>query len=52
MIILLFLLPVILKLLSNERIPNSKQENISNQLGMQNKHWTRKEALIIGCFGL
>ena len=45
MIILLFLLPVILKLLSNERIPNSKQENISNQLGMQNKHWTRKEAL-------
>ena len=45
MIILLLLLPIILKLLSNERIPNSKQENISNQLGMQNKHWTRKEAL-------
>ena len=21
------------------------KENISNQLGMQNKHWTRKEAL-------
>jgi MFS family permease len=45
MIILLILLPVILKLLSNERVPNSKQENISNQLGMQKKHWTRKEAL-------
>ena len=45
MIILLLILPIILNLLSNERTPNSKQENITNQLGMSYKHWTRKEVL-------
>ena len=41
MIILLSMLPIILKLLSNERIPNSRDENIFSQYGMMNKHWTR-----------
>jgi len=45
MVILLLILPVIINLLSNERIPNSTQENISDQVGMKFKHWTRKEVL-------
>ena len=44
-IILLLILPIIINLLSNERIPNSTQENISDQVGMKFKHWTRKEVL-------
>jgi|TARA_B110000444_G_scaffold257112_1_gene294912 MFS family permease len=45
MVILLLILPIIINLLSNERIPNSTQENISDQVGMKFKHWTRKEVL-------
>ena len=45
MIILLLVLPIILRLLSNERVPNSRDENIANQNGMKNKHWTRKDVL-------
>ena len=45
MIILLLVLPIILRLLSNERVPNSRDENIANQYGMKNKHWTRKDVL-------
>ena len=44
MLVLLMVLPIILVLLSNERSPNSKQENQS-QTGMKNKHWTRNEVL-------
>jgi MFS family permease len=44
-IILLITLPIIINLLSNERIPNSSQENIIDQVGMGSKHWKRKEVL-------
>jgi MFS family permease len=44
-VILLFILPIIIKLLSNERVPNSKQENLSDQVGMGSKHWKRKDVL-------
>ena len=44
-VILLFILPVIITLLSNERVPNSKQENLSDQVGMGSKHWKRKDVL-------
>ena len=43
--ILLITLPIIINLLSNERIPNSSQENIIDQVGMGSKHWKRKEVL-------
>jgi MFS family permease len=44
-IILFMTLPIIINLLSNERIPNSSQENIIDQVGMGSKHWKRKEVL-------
>ena len=44
-IILFITLPIIINLLSNERIPNSSQENIIDQVGMGSKHWKRKEVL-------
>ena len=44
-IILFITLPIIINLLSNERIPNSSQENIIDQFGMGSKHWKRKEVL-------
>jgi MFS family permease len=44
-VILLFILPIIITLLSNERVPNSKQENLSDQVGMGSKHWKRKDVL-------
>lgn len=44
-IILLITLPIIINLLSNERTPNSSQENITDQVGMGSKHWERKEVL-------
>lgn len=44
-VILLFILPVIITLLSNERVPNSKQEDLSDQVGMASKHWKRKDVL-------
>jgi MFS family permease len=44
-VILLFILPIIIKLLSNERVPNSKQENLSDQFGMGSKHWKRRDVL-------
>jgi MFS family permease len=44
-IILLITLPIIINFLSNERIPNSSQENIIDQVGMGSKHWKRKEVL-------
>ena len=44
-VILLFILPIIIKLLSNERVPNSKQENLSDQVGMGSKHWKRRDVL-------
>ena len=44
-IILLITLPIIINLLSNERTPNSSQENIIDQVGMESKHWERKEVL-------
>ena len=44
-IILLITLPIIINLLSNERTPNSSQENIIDQVGMGSKHWERKEVL-------
>jgi len=44
-ILLLITLPIIINLLSNERIPNSSQENIIDQVGMGSKHWKRKEVL-------
>jgi len=44
-VILLFILPVIITLLSNERVPNSKQEDLSDQVGMGSKHWKRKDVL-------
>ena len=43
--ILLITLPIIINLLSNERTPNSSQENIIDQVGMGSKHWERKEVL-------
>jgi len=43
--ILLITLPIIINLLSNERTPNSSQENIIDQVGMESKHWERKEVL-------
>ena len=44
-VILLLILPIIIKLLSNERTPNSKQEDLSDQVGMESKHWKRKDVL-------
>ena len=44
-VILLLILPIIITLLSNERVPNSKQENLSDQVGMGSKHWKRKDVL-------
>lgn len=44
-VILLLILPIIIKLLSNERTPNSKQEYLSDQVGMESKHWKRKDVL-------
>jgi len=44
-VILLFILPIIITLLSNERVPNSKQENLSDQFGMGSKHWKRRDVL-------
>jgi MFS family permease len=44
-VILLFILPIIITLLSNERVPNSKQENLSDQVGMGSKHWKRRDVL-------
>ena len=44
-VVLLFILPIIIKLLSNERVPNSKQENLSDQFGMGSKHWKRRDVL-------
>jgi len=44
-VILLFILPIIITLLSNERVPNSKQENLSDQVGLGSKHWKRKDVL-------
>ena len=40
-----WLVGTIINLLSNERIPNSSQENIIDQVGMGSKHWKRKEVL-------
>ena len=44
-VILLLILPIIIKLLSNERTPSSKQEDLSDQVGMESKHWKRKDVL-------
>ena len=44
-VILLFILPIIITLLSNERVPNSKQENLSDQFGMGSKYWKRRDVL-------
>ena len=44
-VILLLILPIIIKLLSNERTPNSKQEDLSDQVGMESKNRKRKDVL-------
>ncbi len=44
-LILMIVLPVLLKLLAKERLPESKAEKNEEQVGLENRHWTRKEVL-------
>ncbi len=44
-IILLTILPILIKLLNEDRLPKSIEEKSIQQVGLENKHWTRKEVL-------
>ncbi len=44
-IILSIILPILIKLLSEDRSPKSLEVKTTSQVGLNNKHWTRKEVL-------
>ena len=44
-IVLLIILPILMNLLSEDRLPKSIELKSSNQVGLDNKHWSRKEVL-------
>ena len=44
-IILFIVLPILLKLLNENRLPQSKKVQNLDQVGLNNKHWTRNEVL-------
>ena len=44
-IILLTILPILIKLLSENRLPKSAEEKSIEQVGLENKHWSRSEVL-------
>ena len=50
-ILLILILPIIITLLKVERIPKSSLSTITEQTGLNDKHWTRKEVLKFWLFG-
>ena len=44
-IVLFSILPLLTKLLNEDRLPKSVDTKINSQVGLFNKHWTRKEVL-------
>ena len=44
-VILFIILPILIRLLSEDRLPKSSGVKSTSQVGLENKHWTRKEVL-------
>ncbi len=44
-LILIIVLPILIKLLNKDRAPKSNEEKKFDQVGLENKHWSRNEVL-------
>ena len=44
-LILIIVLPILIKLLNKDRAPKSNEEKTFDQVGLENKHWSRNEVL-------